>query len=361
MSSWSLRALYWVCLTLIAVRLGVLAAEIAWRPLLPWDAWAHWGTKARVWFEFGWMAPFVLQEQWLAAGDPMRFMDGHPNYPATIPLLQVWTNLWLGHWDESLMNAPWLVILVALALAFYSQLRRTDINSSTAMLFTYILLSLPYLDIHVALAGIADVFIAGSYGMAAMALWRWTQTRKRFDLVLAIAMIAILVSVKVEGMLWALTLAPPVIVALNRRVGLWLLLAMSGAAVLYLAFGPAEIVMFGYVLRTRFENVSLPLAQHLFIMDNWHLFWYAAIAVIALRLRRLFAPEQVAMTVTMISALGFIFIVYFFSSAAGGVEDESLVNRLLLHMVPALAFYLALLLQEPGVARGQPAEGYSLS
>jgi hypothetical protein len=98
------------------------------------------------------------------------------------------------------------------------------------------------------------------------------------------------------------------------------------------------------VLRTEFTDVSLPLAQHLFIMDNWHLLWYGAIAVIVLRHRRLLQPDMAPMTVTMLGAVGFIAVVYYFSSASGGVDNESLVNRLPLHMVPALVFYLLLLL-----------------
>ncbi len=354
-----LRGLSWVCLALIAIRLIGLAAEIAWRPLQPWDAWSQWATKAKVWFDYGRMAPFVSQEQWLAPGDAMRFVDMHSYYPATVPLLQVWTNVWLGRWDESLMNAPWLAVAVALGLAFYAQLRRAGADASTAMLFTYLVLSLPILNIHVALAGTADVFIATAYGMAAMALWRWTRTRERFDITLVAAMAAVLVTIKVEGMLWALTLVPPVVVALNRRVGLGLVFSLGAAALFYVAFGPAEIAMFGYVLRTGFENVSLPLMQHLFIMDNWHLLWLAAAVVVVRRYRRLWAPDLASMTATMSGALGFVFIVYFFSSAAGGVDDETLVNRLLLHMVPALVFYLALLLHDPPRLSGQHEGAYA--
>jgi hypothetical protein len=49
------------------------------------------------------------------------------------------------------------------------------------------------------------------------------------------------------------------------------------------------------------------------------------------------------MTVTMLGAFAFVFVVFFYSSAAFGVADETLVNRLPLHVVPALAFYLAFL------------------
>jgi hypothetical protein len=180
------RLLFFACLALIVVRLVGLGLELAWRPLLPWDAWAQWATKARVWYEYGSIAPFVDPARWLESGSAMQFVDTHPEYPATVPLLQVWTALCLGRWDESLTNVPWLAILSALGLAFYAQLRRIGIGIAQAMLFTYLLLSIPFIDLHVAVAGYVDIFIAAAYGMAAMALWQWVRTRGRTDALLAV-------------------------------------------------------------------------------------------------------------------------------------------------------------------------------
>ncbi len=347
------RGVFVACLALVAIRLAGLALEVAWRPLLAWDSWTQWATKARVWFEFGWMAPFVSQQEWFATTDPMRFVDMHPNYPATVPLLQAWTGFFVGRWDESLVNAPWVMIAVALGLAFYGGLRRAGEPAHRAMLFSYLLLSLPLLDIHVALAGTADLFLGTTHGLAAIALWQWARTRERGDLALAVAMALVSTTIKVEGLLWALTLLPPAIVVLHRRIGLALVVALGADALLYVAFGPAELTLFGYVLRTRFTNVTLPVAQHLFVMDNWHLLWYAAFALPALRWRRLFAPDFAPMTVTMLGGFGLVFVVFYLSSAAGGVDDETLVNRMLLQIVPALMFYLALLLRPaPAPAAG---------
>jgi hypothetical protein len=60
----------------------------------------------------------------------------------------------------------------------------------------------------------------------------------------------------------------------------------------------------------------------------------------------------------MLAATGFVVVVFFFSTAAVGVDEETLLNRFLLHAVPALLFYLALILRElerwPAVAVGSP-------
>ncbi len=263
------------------------------RPLLPFDAWSQWATKAQVWFDLGRVVPFVGQSAWFAPGDLLRYTDMHPAYPPTVPLLQAWTGLWLGRWDESPMNAPWIALFVALGFAFHGQLRRAGAGPVRAMFFTYLLLSLPFLNVHVALAGNADLFVATTYGLAAIALWQWVRTRDRSDLALAVLLAIVCANIKVEGLLWALTLLPPALAAWNRRAGLALVAAVALAGVGWFLFGPPRLELFGYVLRTRVTNVSLPLAQHLFVMDNWHLLWYAALLVVAWRCRRLLlAPRS---------------------------------------------------------------------
>ena len=103
------QKLVWqLLLAWLAVRLALLAAEVAWRPLYPWDAWVQWATKARVWYELGRIVPFVRADAWLA-GAPGAYFDASPNYPATVPLLQVWSCIALGRWDDSAMNWPWLL------------------------------------------------------------------------------------------------------------------------------------------------------------------------------------------------------------------------------------------------------------
>lgn len=351
-----MNVVFWGCVALIAIRFAGLALEVAWRPLQPWDAWSQWGTKSRVWFAFGQILPFVSPSQWLAAGDPRAFIDMHSAYPGTVPLVQVYASLWLGRFDESLMNLAWPLVALTLGAAFYAQARRAGVGMPKAMVFTYALLSLPFLDIHVALAGVADLFVASVYGLAAMSLWQWTRTRQHADLALALLFAAACPALKLEGTFWALTLLPGLVVALHRRVGLGLVVLLAASALGYLLFGPEQAIVSGYVLRTHFTNVTQPLAEHLFVMDNWHLLWYAAIATFALSYRRLFSRELAPMTVTMLGAFSFVAIVFYYSSAAGGVADESLVNRLPLHLTPALLFYLLLLLQPSTSATASPSE-----
>ena len=101
-----LRWLFWLALSLVAVRLAGLAVDVVTAPMRGYDQWAHWATKARVWFEHGRMMPFVPPDTWLARGDPSLFIDANPGHPGTTPLLQAWTANFLTAWNESLINLP---------------------------------------------------------------------------------------------------------------------------------------------------------------------------------------------------------------------------------------------------------------
>jgi hypothetical protein len=340
------RVLIALLLLLTFVRIALVAAEALLTPLIPYDAWAQWATKSRVWYEFRTMASFVPNANWFAAEGNMHFTDVRPGYPGTVPLFQVWTALSIGRWDESLVKLPWVAAYVSLGIAFYAQVRRIGASALKSVFGTYVLLSLPFLTIHVALAGIADLFVAVAYGLAAMALGQWAIGRRRSDAALALLMALVCASLKQEGLVWALTLVPGAVVVLDRRAGLALMGTIVLATVAYLFAGPSEFRMFGYVLKSRFDDVSRPVYAHLFEMDNWHLLWYAFVALVVLNYRLLTARRLLATGVTVLSGLGFIFVVYFFSTAAEGIRDDSLTNRLPLQLVPALVFYLALILDE---------------
>ena len=339
------RAAFAGLLGLVVVRLAGLWLEIIWQPLFPWDAWSQWATKARVWYETGHLAPFAPPDIWLQGGGV--YYDRAPHYPPAIPLLQAWTSFGLGRWDDALMNLPWLMGAIALAMAFYGQARQWGIAPLFAMMFTYFLLSLPLLDAHVALAGNADLFLGAVYGLAAFAFFHWSRSRDAWQGTMAILLAAGCILLKQPGIGWALTLLPALWVALAPRAGLigTLILGALGLAALLL-FGQVSFNLLGYSLKFAYTPVWLPLWDNLAILDNWHLLFYLVVAALLLSLPRLLAPAYRAMTVAAGSALAFVLIIFFFTHVSAWVEDYTVINRAILHLVPMLLFYVMVLFWE---------------
>ena len=299
------RAIFALLLLLTCIRLAMLGVEVVLLPLVPYDAFAHWATKSRVWYEYGRMVPFVSASEWgRAAAGTMHFTDTHPEYPGTVPLFQVWTALCLGRWDESLVNVGWVAACVSLGIAFYAQLRRLELGPVKAMFGTYALLSLPFLTIHVALAGIADLFVAIAYGLAAIAMWQWAITqameRRRAG--------------DPDGDRLCIGQAGRLALGADPRPG-----RRNGAQsqagsgddghggggggplprLRPVRASPARLCA-AHAVRRR---VAATLYEHLFVMDNWHLLWYAVVAVVVVNARSLLGERLAPMTVTIAAAV----------------------------------------------------------
>jgi hypothetical protein len=330
------RIVWYALLGWLAVRFALLATEVALRPLYPWDAWVQWATKARVWYELGRIAPFVREDVWLA-GAPGAWFDASPNYPATVPLLQVWTCVALGRWDDSAMNWPWLAVLLSLTIAIYGALRGEGVAPLVALIGAYFVASLPLLDIHVALAGYADLPMGAVYTLAALATYRWCLRRDPRDGALALFLAIACPLIKTPGWVWALTLLPGVVVALLPRRGLRILgIAAAASALVLLFLARTNTVVLGYQMHLNFEPAWAQLVKSYFLMGNWNLLWYGVIAILIVGARHVLESPLVPLTVIAIAGLAFLLFVFAFTEAAAWLADLTTANRATIHLAPLL-------------------------
>lgn len=340
------KVAWMLLLAWLGLRFALLAAEVAWRPLYPWDAWVNWATKARVWYELGRIVPFVRGDAWLS-GTTGAYFDASPEYPATVPLLQVWSCVALGRWDDSAMNWPWLLMLLALTLTVYGALRDAGASLLTALIGAYLVASLPMLDVHVALAGYADLMMAGVYTLAALGLYRWSLHRDPRDAALALLFGLACPLVKIPGVFWALTLIPGAIIALQPRRGPRLVAAGFAVAVLLLLFlAQSETKLLGHRLHLNFDLPWHALAEAYFVFSNWHLLWFAVVALAIIGARHLIRPPLVPLAAVVASGLAFLCVVFAFTNVAAWVADYTTVNRATLHLAPLLTCLCILLWRE---------------
>jgi hypothetical protein len=333
------RAVWVALLAWLVVRFAMLLAEVLWQPLYPWDAWIQWATKAKVWFALRTIVPFEFAEQWLAANGT-RYFDASPHYPATVPLWQVWTSVMLGRWDDALMNVFWWQCALALALVAFAALRRFGYGPVGALVGTWLVASLPLANVHVALAGYADLPMAAYYTVAALATLRWIERRGVDDAALALAFIVSCALVKTPGIIWAMTIVAAAVVGAWPRGGPRLVaLSAAALAVLLTITSRYSPTVLGYTVHLTFAPAWGALRDTFFMLGNWHLLWYAVIAVAILGRREAAEPPLRPFTTLMAAGAAFLLIVFGVTNARDWVSDQTTVNRATLHLAPLAALW----------------------
>jgi hypothetical protein len=300
--------------------------------------------------------PFVDVTAWLSGAGPNVYFDHGPHYPATVPLLQVWSAIVIGRWDDALVNLPWWITGVAFAVAFHGGLRQLGFPPLIALAGTAMLMSLPIVNVHVALAGYADLPMAAYITLGTLAALRFVRTRSSADAVLAVLLLAACVTVKNPGKAWLVVLLPGLVVAALPRRGLQLAgIAFAFAALAILVLARTGVKILGYQLLPQFMMPWSALFDAYFAFGNWNLLWYFAVATAVLGWRQLLSRDVAPFTCVVAGGLMFLFVGFAFTNAFLWVEDQSTVNRATLHLVPLIVVWMLVTLRAWHRSRGVPA------
>jgi hypothetical protein len=356
-----IRVLLATALASLVFRGWLMLREVWLRPTFPWDAWDAWAVKSKTWFLLGHYAPFVSMPDWLAHPAQELYTGIAWAYPATLAWMQVWFASAAGGWIEPQVNLPWFALWIGMLLAHYGQWRALGLNRLRALAAMYALGSLPLLDVHVALAGYADLWLATMLGFAVLAWLRWRRERDAGQLAIAIVCAALLPAIKLEGAIWLLLcVAVAVYDVLPRR---WRRLALAGVVAVLMALlvasridlpvpglGWVEITHSRIVVPALGEyavhfnaDALLSLLNSLFVQPNWHLLWWLAPGIAVWRWHAL--REDAALRhLGAFVLIGFAFLFFLFTctDASRWAESYTAVNRLILQLVPATVTLLAL-------------------
>lgn len=374
--AWWPRILFILLLYWLGWRLLSLAQEIWWRPLYPWDAWTTWMMRPRVWSEWHQLMPFVDPQRWLAEPSGSVYTIDAWTYPYTVPLLALWPTLAYGAWNETAANLPWLGAALALGLGFYGQARLWGVSPLTALIFTWLLWSLPLLDTHVALAGYADLWLATVFGLAVIAFFQWARDGDCRQGWLALLLALACPSIKLEGTVWLLLFLPALLAA--RLRGGWLLVLAGLALALALGWWLAGGVAFGIPGLGEFRLTPAliqvpylgrfalgyrgswdPVVMNFLVLANWHLFGYLMLLAAGVSVVSVFkygaARWQQAELVFVVTSLLALFVLFFLTDAQLWAEQYTSINRVFLEFVPAFLFWMLTVFQSSSLALDPPS------
>jgi len=360
-------ALLAVMIAWILFHLALVAVEVLNQPVFPWDAWQTWVYRAKAWYLSGGMAVTINSEQWIGATSPVAYTMHGASYPPLPSIIPYWAALSLGRWSETLVGLPALLAGLAIGMALYGQCREAGMSRLFSVTACYLLYSTPLFATHVALAGYADLWMAGFTGLGFVALMRGAISKLGFQTVLGVLMLGLALLVKNEAAVWLLAgMLMFAVIKLPWRTlliaGLALLIGISASFMLGLDYidlpllgtlgivnGRVEIPFIGsFTLEA--NNIWLVYWHNFFTMGSWNLLWMLVAASLVLGIFRSMmsaAPGFRAVAVFIVILLATQLFIFGFTHQGIWADTYTAINRLPLHFLPALVFAALVVCGDP--------------
>ena len=364
-----LKALTVLMLVLMTIHLVFIIIEVFTQPVYPWDAWLAWIYRAKAWFMAGSITGFVNSAGWASANSADVYTIDAFTYPLFPSIIPYWAALSLGRWSETLINLPVLFTGFAIGMALFGQCREHGLSVSTSLTSCYLLYSIPLFGTHLALAGYADIWMAGFNGLGFIALIRGISLRDTpgqfgFQVLLGLSMILFGIWVKNEGAVWFLAaLAMLVLTTCRPRVPILMITAAVISTLFLFALGITHIklplmgalgivenrLVIPYIGSFALEthNVLQVYWDNFIEMGSWNLVWLALTAclLIGIKSRNVtsgYLSRRAALSFILIFLATQIFI-FGFTDQGLWADTYTAINRLPLHFIPAIIFAIVVI------------------
>jgi hypothetical protein len=338
---------FWEPVFFLAITLPFLLKAVSGLPFVGWDAWAHWGLKAKI---------FYLEKH-----IPLNFYTDTfsiiplRDYPLLVPLMETFFFQVLGRFDDVLVKAVFFMFYLSLLVYFYS-LVKMRCGKWQAGVYTFVLATVPALAEFACgyYVGYADLVFAYFNFASVTLLWLWLLKGRQVSFYLSALFAGFALWTKQEGIvliaanLCALFLAGLAkagatgrakpkffiiyaLIPLAINVPWYSLVFLSGFSFVHLGSYayPPELLL------RRFPLFLYALWKHLLDFSSWNVIWLVFISLLFLRPRAICGRDNRFICVNLLIQMAFYTVIVLMDYDFSRVLMLSL-PRLLLHLVPLL-------------------------
>lgn len=322
------------------------------RPVVSWDGWSTWLMRAKMFFVDGGVTPHT-------------FSYVPSEYPVIVSLMSTFVYIFLGMIDDRMVLLLYPAFYVFLGAMFFFALRRI-INQKTALVFTFLLLSLQNVIRHSGRfeAGQADV-ILGFYAFTTTLLLMSFLRRKGLkDLIMLQIFLVITFFIKDDGMPLVILMETMTIFAILKS-GIYrrlLTIIIFLVPVVEWQFFKSSLHLYptpsfigSEFHLNRFFIIIWEFGKEFLNIVNWNILWPAFFVSFVLFTNKRQKNNRLLIVYLIVFFQIFIYgFVFFFTTPDPHFHIPNVINRSFLHIAPIAMFAVAI---NTAIIRGKLKDG----
>jgi len=318
-------------------------------PFMMDDAVNIWAFKAKIIY-FGFLDGLSLSE---IAG--RMHMTNSGNYPILLPILEAIINFISGGWSDVYPKIISPLFYVALLVSFFHFLKKNT-HTNHAMIFTFFLGTLTFIT-HQASYGLADLMFTFFYFVSFICLLLWSKTNTKYYLLISALCAGLSMWTKNEGMASTL-ITLLVMTCMSRRIRP-LLIYTSILLPFFIALryyqGLTQVqegiinvhTVTLHALTSHIDRLPFIIKsfyeQFFGAINKWNIIGYVFIILAALNYKKLFKSQNAYLFTVILLNFVLYTLVYIFTPQNVKLHMDSSQNRILMHFVPFMLFYIGLI------------------
>lgn len=299
-----------------------------------------------------------------------NFHGAHPDYPMLVPLSEAWFYVFTNNFNDFAVKFIFPTYFLSFAVIFYFTLKKISGNRFTALLFTFILISIKQFNDY-ATIGVADLILAINFSLSLLYLYLWMSNNKRIYIAVSLLYALLSIWTKNEGLL--LTAINTVVLSMffirdkskemkkiPILIFIYFLVIFSVVCGWSYYKGSLGLVnenfncsMLSFNAFISNTNKLLPIIyefqKQIFGFKKWNILWILICFLFVAKLKYALSGRRLYFSLTMLLFfIGYTFM-YLFSVVEIRYFTRTTTSRFLLHILPVCVFWIALMIKDDNI------------